>query len=89
MNQARVWIVHPTHTEYITILTYLLIVRGSTSQGSFFKKGIPKVCQAFLSRICHAAVFKHFGYADSKSAPCQALFCLFPTQNSKTKWLQN
>ena len=42
--------------------------------------------KAFVSRIWHAVVFTQFGYADSKSAPCQALFCLFPTQNSKTKW---
>ena len=38
-----------------------------------------KVCKAFLSRICHAVVFTQFGYADSKSAPCQAaLFLVFP-----------
>ena len=40
----------------------------------------------FLSRICHVVVFTQFGYADSKSAPCQALFLVFPFQNCKTKW---
>ena len=50
------------------------------------KKCILKVCKALFSRICHAVVLTQFGYADSKSAPCQALFCLFPTYNSKTKW---
>ena len=33
----------------------------------FSKRGILKVCKAFLSRICHAVVFTQFGYADSKS----------------------
>ena len=51
------------------------------SQGPFFKKIIVKVCKAFLSRICQAVVFTQFGYADSKSAPCQALFLVFPFQN--------
>ena len=41
-------------------------------------QGILKVCKAFLSRNCHAVVFTQFGYADSKSAPCQALFLVFP-----------
>ena len=50
------------------------------------KRGILKVCKAFLSIICHAVVFTQFGYADSKSAPCQALFLVFPFQNCKTKW---
>ena len=40
----------------------------------FSKRGILKVCKAFLSRICQAVVFTQFGYADSKSVPCQALF---------------
>ena len=40
----------------------------------FSKRGILKVCKAFLSRICHAVVFTQFKFADSKSAPCQALF---------------
>ena len=31
-------------------------------------------------------VLTQFGSADSKSAPCQAKFCVFLTQNSKTKW---
>ena len=44
------------------------------SQSPFFKKGFLKVYKVFLSRICHAVVFTQFGYADSKSAPCQALF---------------
>ena len=52
----------------------------------FSKRGILKVCKAFLSRICHAVVFTQFGYADSKSAPCQALFLVFPFPNYKTKW---
>ena len=52
----------------------------------FSKRGILKVCKAFLSRICYAVVFTQFGYADSKSAPCQALFLVFPFQNCKTKW---
>ena len=47
----------------------------------FSKRGILKVCKAFLSRICHAVVFTQFGYADSKSAPCQALFLVLPFQN--------
>ena len=34
-------------------------------------------------------VLTQFGYADSKSAPFQALFCLFLTQNSTTKWPRN
>ena len=42
--------------------------------------------KAFFSRIWHAVVLTQFGNADSKSAPCQAKFCVFPTQNSKTKW---
>ena len=50
------------------------------------KRGILKVCKAFLSRICHAVVFRQFGHADSKSAPCQALFLFFSFQNCKTKW---
>ena len=45
------------------------------SQGPFFKKGILKVDKTFFSRICLAVVFTQLGYADSKSAPCQALFC--------------
>ena len=52
----------------------------------FSKRCILKVCKAFLSRICHVVVFKQFGYADSKSAPCQALFLVSPFQNCKTKW---
>ena len=49
------------------------------SQRPFFKKkGILKVCKAFLSRICHAVVFTQFGYANSK---CQALYLVFPFQN--------
>ena len=58
-----------------------LIVRAHHS-----KKCILKVCKAFFSRICHAVVFTQFGYADSKSAPRLAQFCLFSTRNSKTKW---
>ena len=42
--------------------------------------------KAFFSRIWHAVVLAQFGNADSKSAPCQAIFCVFPTQNLKTKW---
>ena len=42
--------------------------------------------KAFFSRIWHAVVLTQFEHADSKSAPCQAIFCVFPTQNSKTKW---
>ena len=45
--------------------------------------------KAFFSRIWHAVVLTQFGNADSKSAPCQAIFCVFPTQNSKTKWPPN
>ena len=45
--------------------------------------------KAFFSRIWHAVVLAQFGNADSKSAPCQAIFCVFPTQNSKTKWPPN
>ena len=52
----------------------------------YSKRCILKVCKAFLSRICLAVVFTQFGYADSKSAPCQALFSVFPYQNCKTKW---
>ena len=52
----------------------------------FSKRGILKVCKAFLGRICHAVVLTQFGYADSKSAPCQALFLVFSFQNCKTKW---
>ena len=44
----------------------------------YSKRGIFKVYKAFLSRICHAVVFTQFGYADSKSAPCQAVFLVFP-----------
>ena len=60
---------------------FVLLVRAHLS-----KRGILKVCKAFLSRICHAVVFTQFGYADSKSGPCQALFLVFPFQNYKTKW---
>ena len=42
--------------------------------------------KAFFNKIWHAVVLTQFGNADSKSAPCQAIFCFFPTQNSKTKW---
>ena len=63
------------------ILDENLLVRAHLS-----KRGILKVCKAFLSRICHAVVFTQLGYADSKSAPCQALFLVFPFQNCKTKW---
>ena len=42
--------------------------------------------KAFFSRIWHAVVLTQFGNADSKSAPCQAIFCVFPTRNLKTKW---
>ena len=42
--------------------------------------------KAFFSRIWHAVVLTQFVNADSKSAPCQAIFCVFPTQKSKTKW---
>ena len=52
----------------------------------FSKNGLLKVSKAFFSRICHGVVFTQFGYADSKSAPCQAQFCVFPFQNGKTKW---
>ena len=55
------------------------------SRGPFFKRGILKVCKAFFSRICHVVVFTQFGYADSKYAPCQALFLVFPFQNCKLK----
>ena len=61
-------------------------VNMKLDRAHFPKKGIPKVSKAFLSRICHAVVFTQFGYADSKSTPCQALFLLFPFQNLKTKW---
>ena len=56
----------------------LIIVRAH-----FSKRGVLKNCKAFLSRICHAVVFTQFGYADYKSAPCQALFLVFPFQNCK------
>ena len=62
-------------------IIYRVLVRAH-----FSKRGILKLCKAFLSRICHAVVFTQFGYADSKSAPCQALFLVFPFQNCKTKW---
>ena len=42
--------------------------------------------KAFFSRIWHAVDLTQFGNADSKSAPCQAVFCVFPTQNLKTNW---
>ena len=45
------------------------------SQGPFFKKGILKVGKTFFNTICLAVVFTQLGYADSKSAPCQAFFC--------------
>ena len=61
-------------------------LRNILVRAHFSKRGILKVCKAFLSRICHALVFTQFGYADSKSAPCQALFLVFPFQNCKTKW---
>ena len=51
----------------------------------FSKRGILKVCKAFLSRICHAVVFTQFGYADSKSAPCQALFLFFSLSKLQNK----
>ena len=46
----------------------------------FSKNGILSIrhCKAFLSIICHVVVFTQCGYADSKSAPCQALFSVFP-----------
>ena len=42
--------------------------------------------KAFFSTIWHAVVLTQFGSADSKSVPCQAIFCVFPTKISKTKW---
>ena len=68
-------------SQLILVIEIFMIVRAHCS-----KRGILKVCKAFLSRICHAVVFTQFGYADSKSGPCQALFLLFPFQNCKTKW---
>ena len=66
--------------------TAVTVYFRSIVRAHFSKRGILKVCKAFLSRICHAVVFTQFGYADSKSAPCQALFLVFPFQNCKTKW---
>ena len=51
----------------------------------FSKRGILKVCKAFLSRICHAVVFTQFEYADSKSAPCKALFLVFSLSKLQNK----
>ena len=48
-----------------------------------------KVGKAFFSRIFHAVVFTQFGYADSKSAPCQAMFCFFPLKIQKQNGRQN
>ena len=48
---------------------------------AYFKKGILKVCKAFLSRIWDAVVFTQFGYVDSKSAPSQAGFSLAKLTN--------
>ena len=72
--------VHPAHSENRHPGLSINIVRAH-----FSKRGILKVCKAFLSRIFHAVVFTQFGYADSKSAPCQALFLVFPFQNCKNK----
>ena len=75
----------------LTVTAFCLHVAVSSqyctiSQGPFFKKnGILKVCKAFLSIICHAAVFTQFGYADSKSAPCQALILIFSHLKLKNK----
>ena len=64
------------------ISIFILLVRAH-----FSKRGIIlKVCKAFLRRICHVVVFTQFGYADTKSAPCQSLFLVFPFQNCETKW---
>ena len=59
------------------IINYLKI-NGTLVRVHFSKRGIFKVCKAFLSRICHAVVFTQFGYAGSKSAPFQVLFLVFP-----------
>ena len=66
--------------RYSDFLMILLLVRAH-----FSKRGILKVCKAFLSRICHAVVFTQFGYADSKSTPCQALFLVFPLSKLRNK----
>ena len=80
-EKLRPFIFYGCCTTSVEELTFRRIVRAH-----FSKRGILKVCKAFLSRICHAVVFTQFGYADSKSAPCQALFLVFPFQNCKTKW---
>ena len=37
-----------------------------------------RICHAvFLHNILHKILHNFLGYVDSKSAPCQALFCLF------------
>ena len=59
---------HPMRKCVIDTTTVFLV------RAHFSKRGILKVCKAFFSRICHAAVFTQLGYADPKSAPCQALF---------------
>ena len=64
----------------------LTCIRYVVVRAHFSKRCILKVCKAFPVSICHAVVFTQFGYADSKSAPCQALFLVFPFQNCKTKW---
>ena len=48
-----------------------------------------KYVAILFSRIWHVVVLTQFRNADSKYAPCRALFCLFTTQNLKTKWNQN
>ena len=66
------------------VLAYCHVLLNYIIVGAHFRNFW--LCKAFFSRIWHAVVLTQFGNADSKSAPCQAIFCVFPTHNSKTKW---
>ena len=67
--------------RFLNMLNYYFILHIVRAHFRNFWLG-----KAFFSRIWHAVVLTQFGNADSISAPCQAIFCVFPKQNSKTKW---
>ena len=84
INTQIHFVVHVRCTTSHNLQSMLIYWSFYNSQGPFSK--LVELGKAFFSRIWHAVVLTQFGNADSKSAPCQAIFCVFPTQNSKTKW---
>ena len=71
--------------KMICMFTSNECVKVVVVRAHFSKRGILKVCKAFLSGFCHVVVFTQLGYADSKSAPCQSLFLVFPFAKLQNK----